>query len=232
LRKTLLSQAHTKITNLFWDLDGTIIDPKVGIISSYQEVCKEYGIPVPDEKSLFWVIGPPLRGCLAKILNLSTAEDIEQAVIRYRHWYVNEKYMLKDPLYPNIVETLETLSKRKLEFYICTSKAQAYAATIIQHHGLAKYFKGIYGSELDGTRSNKTELIAWMLKEMPHLNPSEILMIGDRMHDVKAAHDNGIKAIGVLYGYGSEEELQNHHADCLAKSPMDLAQIAPNQGLE
>lgn len=202
-----------KWTIYFWDLDGTITDPRYGIIGAYQALYKEWGKPVPDEKDLLWVIGPPIRDCFRTLLGTADEKTIEDAVARYRYWYVQEGLMYRDTPYPGIQDLLETMHKRHIRMFVATAKAHSYAREILKHWGLAEYFEDIHGSELDGTRSNKAELLKWIMERYQLTPESNIVMIGDRKHDIVAGKANRISTIGVGYGYGSKEELLEAQTD-------------------
>jgi phosphoglycolate phosphatase len=213
---------------LFWDLDGTITDPRRGIVDSYIAFLNEAEVPVPDESELLWVIGPPLRECLAKLLQTNDPERIEYAVTRYRHWYVNEGLMYRDTPYPGIESLLSELKNSGYRMFIATAKAHSYARMILRHWNLERYFEAVHGSELDGTRSNKAELLRWMTSELDLREPGEIVMIGDRSHDIVAARKNGIASIGVGYGYGSKNELTDAGASYFAADIADLRKTLLN----
>lgn len=192
------------MSSLFFDLDGTITDPLFGITSSYQRVLQEFGLQVPSTEDLKWTIGPQLRTCLSQLLNTSDPKVIESGVERYRHYYVEQKLMYHDKPYPGIRKVLEELST-KYPLYLATAKARPYAIEILKYNQLDGFFKAMYGCELDGTRSNKADLIAYIL-EQEGLNADSCLMIGDRIHDIKAAQSNGIPTLAVGYGYGDPSE--------------------------
>jgi phosphoglycolate phosphatase len=210
---------------LFWDLDGTITDPRRGIIDSYIALLNEKDIPVPPENELFWVIGPPLRECLQKLLNTSDKKTIEESVTRYRHWYVNEGFMYRDTPYPGIEDLLRDIKNSGFRMFIATAKAHAYARLILRHWNLEQYFDSVHGSELDGTRANKAELLSWMMEALDIQDPASIVMIGDRSHDMIAAKKNNIFGVGVGYGYGSKDELMGAGADLFAPSIAELRKI-------
>jgi phosphoglycolate phosphatase len=207
---------------LFWDLDGTITDPRRGIIDSYMAFLKEAGVAVPDASELLWVIGPPLRDCLATLLQTTDADVIENAVLRYRYWYVTEGLMYRDTPYPGIRELLSDLRRCGYRMFVATAKAHTYARLILRHWGLEDFFEDINGSELDGTRANKTDLLHWMTNQNEIVRSPEILMIGDRKHDAIAAKNNGLSSLGVGYGYGSHEELSNAGIDLYCATVQDL----------
>lgn len=207
---------------LFWDLDGTITDPRFGIIDSYVAFLKEAGIPLPPESELMWVIGPPLRECMARLLNTNDATIIENAVTRYRYWYVQEGLMYRDTPYEGIRELLEDLRDKGYRMFVATAKAHTYGRLILRHWGLEDYFEDIHGSELDGTRSNKAELLQWMMERYEIEPGKQVVMIGDRKHDAVAAKANKLSSIGVGYGYGSRAELESAGVDHYCQTLQDL----------
>ena len=208
---------------LFWDLDGTITDPRFGIVDAYQAFLKEWGAEAPSAEDLLWVIGPPLRDCIRKLLKTDDTKIIEQAVTRYRYWYVEEGFMYRDTPYEGIRELLTTLAGRGQRMFIATAKAHTYARKILVHWGLAEYFEGIHGSELDGTRSNKADLLKWMMETYGLKAGKHIVMIGDRKHDALAGQTCGLSTIGVGYGYGSLEELTGQGVDHYISTVAELA---------
>jgi phosphoglycolate phosphatase len=134
--------------------------------------------------------------------------------------------MLDDPVYPGTNELLSLLKlEHRCNHYLATAKAWPYAKTILEHHGLSSHFSGIYGSELDGTRSKKSLLIKWILDNHPEINIKKCFMIGDRLHDVEAAKSHGIPTIGVTYGYGGYEELSKAGATHIVGSVSELRSL-------
>ena len=210
------------LKTLLWDLDGTITDPRGGIIGAYTEFLREAGRTVPPENDLLWVIGPPLRECMAKLLNTKDSAIIENAVTRYRFWYVTEGLMYRDTPYDGIRELLTDLQHAGFRMFVATAKAHTYGRLILRHWGLEDFFEDIHGSELDGTRSNKAELLSWMLERYNIPAGKTVAMIGDRSHDANAAKANKILSLGVGYGYGSLEELQTAGVDHYCPSINDL----------
>jgi phosphoglycolate phosphatase len=171
-----------------------------------------------------WVIGPPLRDCLSKILGTNDPAVIEHAVSRYRHWYVHEGLMYRDTPYAGVRELLTALQQKGYRMYIATAKAHAYGRKILEHWGLHTFFEEIHGSELDGTRSNKADLIQWLLERHKITASPSVVMIGDRKHDAVAAKANGIVSLGVGYGYGTYEELKDAGVDHYCATMEDLSQ--------
>ena len=148
---------------------------------------------------------------------------IKRAVTLYRDRY-STSGLFENSLYPQIVETLETMRVAGYQTLVATSKPQVYALRIVEHFKLATLFDGVYGSELDGTRSEKDTLIAYILKT-EQLAPENTVMIGDRQHDMIGAKRNRMSAIGITYGYGTVEELIRHGADELAHSPAEIPKV-------
>ena len=223
--KSLKTTAQIKKTpwhTLLWDLDGTIADPRKGIIDSYKALLREMAIPHKSDNEMLWVIGPPLRECLAKLLDISDAAKIEAAVKRYRYWYVEQGYMYHDTPYAGINELLVDLKEAGYRMFVATAKAHPYARLILRHWALENHFENIHGSELDGTRSNKADLLSWMISTYDLQPPQSVLMIGDRKHDAVAARSNRLPCIGVGYGYGSKQELESAGVDIFCQ---DIAEL-------
>lgn len=209
---------------LLFDMDGTLTDPGLGITGSYQALLRELGHTPPAAEDLRWTIGPSLRESLRKLLNTDDAETIERNVLRYRYYYVDQKLMLKDTPYPGIGKVLAQLKSSGHRLFVATGKAHLYARVILEHFDLAQYFEGIYGPELDGTRSNKSDLLAWMF-EKEQFSPAQSVMIGDRHHDITAAKTHGVTSIGITYGYGSRDELESAGANFIVHSPEQIRDL-------
>jgi len=206
---------------LFFDLDGTLTDPKPGITGSIQYALEKLGRPVPSQGELTWCIGPPLRASFVALLGGEELADRAVALYRERFGDVG---LFENSLYPDIPAVLATLARPPRRLFVATSKPHVFASRIIEHFGLAGYFEHVFGSELDGTRVHKGDLLAYALTETG-VDPSQALMIGDRSHDVLGARANGMEAVGVTYGYGNPEELIEAGASCLCGSPGALPQV-------
>ena len=194
------------IKNLLIDLDGTLTDPKVGITTSARYGLNKVGHPIPDNENIDWIIGPPLKASLAKLLNVDVNDILaEQALLGYRERFAVTG-LFENHLFEDVAATLAELKQRGYKLFLATAKPEIYAKQILEHFNLAQNFKVIYGSELTGERTNKAELIAYIL-EQENLNAEHCLMIGDREYDILGARKNGIEAIAVEYGYGSSDEL-------------------------
>lgn len=203
----------TDLNTIFFDLDGTLTDPKPGITGSIQYALEKLGRPVPTQDELAWCIGPPLRGSFATLIGEELAD---RGVELYRERF-GDVGLFENSLYPDIKATLATL-KPRARLFVATSKPHVFATRIVEHFGLSPYFEHVFGSELDGTRVHKYDLLAFAL-EQTGTDPARAIMIGDRSHDIVGAKKNGIDGIGVLYGYGSREELLEAGAVHLCATP-------------
>jgi phosphoglycolate phosphatase len=206
---------------LFFDLDGTLTDPKPGITGSIQYALAKLGREVPSQDDLAWCIGPPLRASFVTLLG--GEEHADRGVELYRERF-GDVGLFENSVYPEIEGVLGKLSQAGFRMFVATSKPHVFARRIVDHFGLAQHFQHVFGSELDGTRVHKADLIAYALQQTG-ADPSHSLMIGDRSHDVLGAKANGIDAIGVTYGYGSREELIAAGARQLCVSPQAVLDV-------
>jgi phosphoglycolate phosphatase len=206
---------------IFFDLDGTLTDPKPGITGSIQYALAKLGREVPSQDELAWCIGPPLRASF--VMLLGGEEHADRAVALYRERF-GDVGLFENSVYPEIEGVLAKLSQSGLRMFVATSKPHVFARRIIDHFGLNPHFEHVFGSELDGTRVHKADLLAYALKQSG-VDASRSLMIGDRSHDVLGAKANGIDAIGVTYGYGSAEELLAAGARHLCVSPRAVLDV-------
>jgi phosphoglycolate phosphatase len=198
---------------VFFDLDGTLTDPRLGIVRSIRYALDRLGVDCPDEQALTWCIGPPLLESFRTLVGDSLAPD---AVRLYRERFGDVGWQENEP-YRGIRETLEELRASGFGLYVATSKPGVFAERIIEHFGLATYFTQVFASELDGTRSDKGDLLRFALEQVGATGRAT--MVGDRMHDVIGAKRNQMRSIGVTYGYGGRDELVQAGADALADSP-------------
>jgi phosphoglycolate phosphatase len=205
----------------FFDLDGTLTDPKIGITRCLQYALEKMKHPEPPMEELVACIGPPLHENMARLLGPARSHEVERGVLLYRERF-RDVGLFENALYDGIPECLQSLRDEGHLLFLCTSKARVFAERILEHFGLAQHFERAYGSELDGTRADKGELIAYLL-ECEGLRPSDAVMIGDRKYDVVGASKNGVPSVGILWGYGSEEELSGAGATRLCRTPGELA---------
>jgi phosphoglycolate phosphatase len=202
---------------VFFDLDGTLTDPKPGITACIRHALVGLGRPAPPADALHWCIGPPLARSFARLLDTEDEALIARSLVLYRERF-GTVGLYENALYPGVAEALAAVRAAGCATYVMTSKPHVYATRIVEHFGLAPLFDRVYGSELDGTRVDKGELIAWAMAQ-EGLDPARVLMIGDREHDAIGARHCGVRAIGVSYGYGSETELRAAGVTGIAPTP-------------
>ncbi len=206
--------------NLLFDLDGTLTDPFEGITKCIAHALVMLGRPAPPRENLRWCIGPPLKNSLAKLLGSDDDPLAEKALAIYRERF-GSVGLFENRVYEDIPEVLRLLNEMGHTLYLATAKPAVYAGPIVDHFALRRFFKGIYGSEMDGTRTDKTSLISHILQR-ESMAPSETFMIGDRKHDILGAKANGVLGVGVLWGYGTREELEASGAYACIAQPREL----------
>ncbi|KMN44955.1 MULTISPECIES: HAD family hydrolase [Bacillus] len=203
-----------------FDLDGTLTDPKEGIINSVLYALEKMGIEEGKISELDSFIGPPIQQSFAERYNMSEIE-VEEAVVYFRE-YLKKSGLLENKIYDGIPTLLQELKDAGNRLYVATSKPTIFAKQVIEHFQLTSFFEEIVGSNLDGTRIKKEEIIDHILQTNEELKKEEIVMIGDRKHDIIGANNNEIASIGVLYGYGSEKELSEARATYIVKDVEEL----------
>jgi len=201
---------------IFFDLDGTLTDPKDGITGCIQYALEKVGADVPPADDLVWCIGPPLLESLRLLVG---ADSAPLALTAYRERFSDVGWAENKP-YQGIKNALGRLLDSKASMYVATSKPQVYAQRILDHFGLAPYFIEVFGAELDGTRSDKSELLTYALAKTGTRGESS--MVGDRSHDAIGARSNGMNPVGVSYGYGSIDELQSAGVAHIVNRPGEL----------
>lgn len=206
---------------LFFDLDGTITDPALGITNSVKHALAYYGIE-EETKNLLRFIGPPLMDSFEQFYGFSH-EQAKEAVSKYRE-YFSTKGLYENQVYPGMETFLQDLKNQGFKLYIATSKPEVFARKIIEYFHLDSYFDEIFGASYDESRNKKADVIAYGLKNL-NITSDDVIMIGDRLHDIDGAHENHMQAIGVLYGYGSLEEMQEHQADFIVENLEQLKQV-------
>lgn len=212
----------TPYTTVLFDLDGTLTDPKPGITKSVQYALRRLGIQADDLDQLTPFIGPPLVESFTRFYDLDS-ETAQQALAYYREYFA-ENGIFENAVYPGIAELLAGLREQGRTLAVATSKPAVYAERIVERFHLAQFFALVAGSELDGTRSAKGEVIAYALAKLPNVSRSACVMVGDRMHDVIGAQENAIASVAVGYGYGPPDELR-------AAEPTQLVQTVSELGL-
>jgi len=208
---------------VLFDLDGTLTDPAIGITNSVMHSLAKYGIEVADRAELYKFIGPPLHESYEKFYGFS-ADEALQAVEHYREYY-RVKGIYENLVYDGIEELLIKLNESGKKVILATSKPEIFAREILRYFGLDKYFYYAAGANLDGSRTDKAEVIAYALEAGGVSDKSSVVMVGDREHDIIGANKNGIDSIGVLFGYGNREELENAGATYIAKTVCDIEKL-------
>ncbi|MBP7402863.1 MAG: HAD hydrolase-like protein [Clostridia bacterium] len=210
---------------VFFDLDGTLTDPWEGITRCVQHALRHFGIEEPDRHRLTCFIGPPLRRSFMERYGLDAAQA-EIAVAKYRERFDVEGWR-ENTVYPGVPELLAGLVRRGATLAVATSKPTLYASRILEWFGLSPYFTEVVGCEMDGTRSDKAEVIAETLARLglgDH-DKSRVCMVGDRRHDIIGAKACGVRAVGADYGYAEPGELEAAGADDVAGTVEELAGI-------
>ena len=208
------------IPSVLLDLDGTLIDSQAGILASCKAALRALGHEPAPLFDVAAVIGPPIDHIMRLLLAPYGDDRVTEAVVAYREDY-GERGLFESVAYPGIAEALCSLSEAGAMLYVATSKRTAFARRILEHLGLTKYFVCIYGAEPGGALDHKPELLAHILTQ-EGLRAGQCVMVGDRRYDISGAHANGMRAIGVLWGYGNRDELEAAGADQLIASPADL----------
>ncbi len=222
------------LSNILFDLDGTLTDPKDGITRCIQFSLDQLGVTPPEADQLTWCIGPPLRGSFSRLLNTLDEALLDQALSHYRKRF-SETGMFENAIYPEITAALRKIRTAGFRVFLATSKPSVYARQILDHFDLTQFFHAIHGSELDGRLSDKGELVAHIL-DAESLDPKATLIVGDRSQDIIGGKKNGIVTAAATYGYGSREEIAASKPDYVFESPSDLAaflesNIAPNKSV-
>lgn len=208
---------------ILFDLDGTLTDPGEGITNSVAYALEKFDIKNEDRTSLYKFIGPPLKDSFMEFYGFSE-EDALKAIAYYRERF-REKGMFENMVYDGIVELLSKLKHAGKKLIVATSKPEEFTLTILKHFDLLQYFDFVAGATMDGSRSEKEEIIHYALEHCQIENLDETVMVGDRKFDILGAKTNGIDSIGVLFGYGSLEELEIAGATYIADSPEELGKL-------
>ncbi len=204
--------------NVLFDLDGTLTDPKLGFVRSIRFALTKLDIKIEPNTNFESYIGPPLHDTLRQLCG--SDKSAEDAISIFRERY-SEIGLFENELYEGIQESLERILGTAKSIHVVTSKPTVFSRRIIEHFELDKYFNVVFGSNLDGSLSDKTELLNHVL-EKQGFSPHDAVMIGDRRFDMIGAKNHGIRALGVLWGYGSEEELREAGADGICSHPEDI----------
>lgn len=202
------------------DLDGTLVDSEPGIVSSCRVAIESLGLVMPGRNDIARLIGPPISDVMAYLLEGQGEGRVEEAVAAYREDY-GRRGILDCTPYPGIAEALGALHAGGARLVLATSKRRDFAVSILDRIGLAPLFSAVYGSGLGATSAHKDAMIAGIVRDLA-LDPAEAVMVGDRRFDIAGAHANAIRALGVLWGYGSEAELVEAGADRIIAETREL----------
>lgn len=205
------------------DLDGTIIDSSKGITNSIMYALEKYNIKTSNRKELHKFIGPPIIESFQKYYGFSK-EEAKIAVTYYRQHH-KKIGIFENELYPGIISLIKKLKDSNGILIIATSKPEVYAEQILERYDIAKFFTYIAGSNLDGTRLTKLEVMEYAVESSNIKDLSKAVMIGDREYDILGAKDMQMSSIGVLYGFGSKDELEKAGADFIAESVEGVEKI-------
>lgn len=206
--------------NILFDLDGTLTDSGEGIINCAILALEHFGLPIPSREALRVIVGPPLD---QSFIRFGVPKDRTDEAIRvYRSRYTTVGKFENYP-YPGILETLQALKSAGHRLFVATSKPEGMSVEILEKFELAHYFDLICGATLDGTRSHKADVIAYLLGQVESLE--NVVMVGDTKFDVLGAKEHGIPTIGVAWGYGTREEMLEAGAVAIAEKPEDLLQL-------
>lgn len=208
---------------VLFDLDGTLTDPGLGITNCVAYALKKFDIHPKSREELYPYIGPPLTWSFQEYHGL-TADQAEQALLYYRERF-SVKGLFENEVYAGIPTLLERLCQAGATLMVATSKPEKYTNEILEHFDLAKYFSFVAGNTLDEKRPTKESVIQHILDTYPAITADNAVMVGDRKFDMQGAAAFGIPAVGVLFGYGSREELTDAGAAALAENPAQLADI-------
>ena len=212
----------------FFDLDGTLIDPAVGITRSLQHALEKLGRAVPPAAALTRFIGPPLRETFAELLATTDETLIEDAVDSYRARF-GAIGLFENEVYIGIPEALDAVRRAGHRAFVVTSKPHVYARRIVDHFGLALWLEGVFGSELSGENTDKRDLLRLALRQL-RASGTDAWMVGDRGTDVAGARANQVAALAAAWGYGSAAELLAARPDRIVASPMELRGLAAKLG--
>jgi phosphoglycolate phosphatase len=212
-----------KYRTVLFDLDGTLTDPQVGITRSVQYALARMGIMEQDLEKLIYFIGPPLAASFMECYGMD--ETRSRRAVGYYREYFSQTGIFENAVYPGIEELLTELRQTDKTLAVATSKPGVFANRILEHFNLSGYFRFVAGSNLDGTLVEKAEVIAYALKNLPPVDSREVVMIGDRKHDIIGAKKNGIASIAVGYGYGAMSEILSAKPNSIASTVDELSAL-------
>ena len=206
---------------LLFDLDGTLTDSTEGIVRCLEYALERMGFDIPEDTNKF--LGPPLYRSFAEFCGMNE-EQVNEAVRIFRERY-STVGLFENRVYDGVPEMLKRLRDGGKRIMVATSKPEVYAMRIFDRFGLSQFFEIVGGANINGTRNDKDEVIEYVLEKAGISDRSSVLMIGDRRQDVLGAHKTGLKCMGILWGFGSIEELTEAGADFIAETPVKAADM-------
>ena len=212
---------------ILFDLDGTLTDSVLGVISGFSYVIKKMGREVPDESVLRKFVGPPLIVSFGKHLGYPP-EQAEKAVEYYRSVYSGGE-MFKCRPYPGVYDCIASLKGCGAKIFTGTSKPEQYTVKLLEHHGLLYLFDRVYGADPAQGRYRKKDVLEYALASCGIRDKSRAVLVGDTKYDIIGAKEVGIDTVGVLYGFGTREELELYGADHVADTARDISQYILNK---
>ena len=212
-----------KYKYILFDLDGTITESGPGIMNSVEYALNKMNREVGERDTLKKFIGPPLTESMEKYYGMSEEEAL--LGVKYYREYYHDKGIYENRVYDGLEEVLKKINEAGKQAIVATSKPEKYAKIIIDHFHLTQYFACVAGMEMDGGRGTKAQVITYALEKNDIADKSNVLMIGDREHDVIGAHENGLDCLGILYGFGSRKEFEEAGADYIRENVEDILQF-------
>jgi phosphoglycolate phosphatase len=209
--------------NILFDLDGTLTDPGKGITRCIQYAFEQLNLALPSMEEVAPYIGPPLQVIFASLLDTDDRSLIDKAVSLYRERF-STKGIFENVMYQGIDDVLSALKEKDKRLFLATSKLQIFAERVLDHFDVAQYFEGIFGSEPNGDLADKECLVKHVITTSGII-PEETAMVGDRKYDMEGAIKNNVLPVGVLWGFGSEEELTRAGAEHICSKPLDIMRV-------
>jgi len=213
---------------LLFDFDGTIFDTSPGIFESFDAVAKHYGINI-DKNVYNKMIGPPLKYSFVEYFGLPESE-VQNAIAAYRDFYSDKGGMFNCKVYDGVLDLLKKLRESGKKIFVATSKPEEYAKAILEKNGMLGLFDFVGGSDMnEKSRVEKVDVVNYVLQSQSIEDKKDsVLMIGDRLFDVNGAHSAGLKCLGILWGFGSQKELEDSGADFICETPEDVLKFLSN----
>ena len=216
------------IGTVLFDLDGTLSDSAPGILGALRASFAEAGLDWVDAETARSLLGPPFWHSLPPLVG---EDRVDQVVAAYRRHYVEGGAMFDTARYDGVLETLQALADRGYRLAVATSKPEPHARRIVEHLELAGFFETVCGDTLDGGRGSKALVVGEALRRLDGPDPSTVLMVGDRSHDVLGAAAHGLDCAGALWGYGTAAELTAAGALRLCAKPSEVLDALPSEGV-